>query len=117
MKKRIGVSLGDLREWLTIQMPVVTKDAYGSDVETFVDRARVRGVVEAEVARPGESLYVGLRQVVAQNPTRIIVRFRKDVSVRDRVLWGARIFNVVAVRDPEDGLRRFTELYCVESQQ
>lgn len=116
MKGWQTLTTGDLREQVTIRKRTVTKSPTGADVETWSDRATVRAAVEQGVYRANEGYSFGLRQIVAQNPTRVTVRWRTDVSVRDQVLWNGRTLNVEAVRDPEAGRRRWLEILCTEVQ-
>lgn len=116
MKNWSGVTTGDMRDSVRIQHRITVKDSYGSDVETWSAGNLVKALVEQGVFRPNEQYYSGLSVTLAQNPTRVTVRFRTDCSTTDRLIWGDHVFNVVGVRDPEGGRRRFTELYCVESQ-
>ena len=117
MKRWLNVHAGDLRETVRIENRVVTKDAYGADVETWALRAEVRAMIEGGVFRGTEAFAYGQKIIQADNPTRVTVRFRADVSVRDRVVWGERVLNIETVRDPESGRHRWLELICTEVQQ
>lgn len=117
MKNWSMVHAGDLREVVIIQRRAVSKDAYGTDVETWAERATVRAMVEVGVFRGSEALVYGQRVIQSESPTRVTLRYRGDVSVRDRVNWQGRLLNVETVRDPESGRRRWLELICTEVQQ
>lgn len=117
MKKWLNVHAGDLRETVTIEKQVISKDAYGADQVTWQTRVQVRAMVEAGIFRGTEAYVYGQRVTQADNPTSVTIRHRTDVSVRDRVVWGDRILNIETMRDPEMGRRRWLELICSEVQQ
>ena len=117
MKRWLNVHAGDLRETVRIEKQVITKDAYGADAVTWELFVEERAMIEAGIFRGTEAFVYGQRITQADNPTSVMIRFRTDVSVRDRVVWGARVLNIETMRDPESGRRRWLELICTEVQQ
>jgi head-tail adaptor len=111
------IDTGSLREDVTIYRATGTKNTYGelSQVWTTV-RCAVKAAIRPAVNRPTESLNLALKQVIARNPTDVIIRFRTDLSVTDQVLWGEQRLNIEAIFDPELGRRRWLILRCVEVQ-
>lgn len=111
------IDTGSLRESITIYQATTTQGTSGEVKSVWTTkRCEVKGAVRAAVNRPTEALNMSLKQVVARNPTDVIIRFRADVSVTDRVEWNGRRMNVEAVFDPEMGRRRWLVIRCIEVQ-
>jgi SPP1 family predicted phage head-tail adaptor len=45
----------------------------------------------------------------------VTIRYRSDVSVAQRIVWGSRTLEIGSIQDP-DGRRRSLDLLCAEVQ-
>lgn len=95
---------GRLRHRITLQSATQTRDSSGTPIDTWSD----------VVTLPAEALAVGGgeqlrgRQVHAEATMVFIVRWRADISVAMRVVWGGMPWGIVFAGDPygdQDQLR------------
>lgn len=104
-------SLGEMRHRVTIQRPDESaRDEFGSVVPVWVDVATVWAQVEPISAR--EMMTSG--QMQAQATHRVVVRYRADLSAKNRLVWtngGNKVLNVVAAM-PSVGAPAAVELIC-----
>lgn len=100
---------GDYRHFVTIQEPVETTDDLGQAVTTYRDTATVHAAVEP---LEGRELFAA-QAIHAEVTTRVRIRFRPGVTSRHRIVYGARIMNVLSVIDPEERHREIVML-CSE---
>lgn len=106
------MSIGQLRDRLTLQSVVTTQDAYGAYTETWEDVAKVWG---RNVVRWGkESEYA--HQTEAVQRYEFEIRYRDDITPKDRIVWNDRIFDILAVRNV-DGRRQYLQLITEERVQ
>ncbi|MBI1204004.1 MAG: phage head closure protein [Rhodopseudomonas sp.] len=104
------MNIGDLNRRLVLQAPVDSDDGEGGYTRTYDVVATLWGQVTPLSARPDDSAG-GLGAVLR---FRIVLRARDDIGTRHRLLDGAHIYRVVAVRPSAD--RRFTEIDAEERQ-
>lgn len=100
----ISLNIGRLDQWLTLLAPVVTEDALGEDVATYVQAAQVWGA--AEPLRGRELLMA--TGPYADATVRFRIRHRADVLPTWRVQW--RGVDHAIVGDPIDVLGQRTVL-------
>ena len=101
--------IGELNRRLTLQAPVETADDAGGVTRTFTDAATLWAKVEPVSARY-DIVAAGEGATVTH---RITIRPRADITTQHRFVEGARIYQVVAVRD-EDAGRRFSVIHAEE---
>lgn len=101
---------GQLHEQVIIQEKSVTRDALGAEVVTWVTHAEVWASIEPLRGRE----YLDARQVQADVDTRIRHRYLPTVTPSMRVLWGARVYEIVSPPIHVGERRRETHLMCRE---
>ncbi len=105
---RRGTGAGVLRERVTIQRKVVTRDGYGAEQVTWQDVAtvwaRVEVVKEREVPES--------RQMDVMASHRVTMRYRTDVDETMRLVWRGRVLNIVAL--VPDERRRYLAVLAEE---
>lgn len=106
-----ALAAGSLRHRLTIQARTAASDGQGGETVTWAARVTVWGLVEPVTGR--EALMA--QQLTAELATVVTLRFRTDVRVTDRIVWGTRVLQIASVQDP-DGRREQLRLLCVEVQ-
>ena len=105
-----AVNAGELRSRVTIETPSVTVDEIGGRVQAWTPVATVWAAVEPMSA--GEQWR--RLQIDASANWKITIRWMAGVSPKQRVRYGARVFEIKGVTDP-DQRRRFVELACEET--
>jgi SPP1 family predicted phage head-tail adaptor len=109
---------GQLRDRITIQSRTRVSDGQGGADAT---PATVVANEPAQVLPIGALASAGREGVQASAMTAVLtdivrLRYRSDVSVTDRVVFGSRTLEVQSVQDP-DGRQRELQLLCSEVQQ
>jgi SPP1 family predicted phage head-tail adaptor len=103
------VDAGRLTARLVLQRPEGIEDGQGGAVTGFVDLARVWALIEPRGFAEAEK-GPGLVSTVTHHVT---VRARGDLVAGQRFLKGARVFEIEAVRDPDE-TGRFQVALCRE---
>lgn len=104
---------GDLRHTVTFQRPINTQDSTGQAIPTWQNVATVKASIAQLSAR--ERFTVAL--IEASATTRIRTRYTASLASIDaswRILFGIRIFELVAVPNNVRERNREFELLCVE---
>ena len=101
---------GDLRNRVIIQSKSVTRDGYGAEVITWSTHATVWAAVEPLRGRE----WTETRQVQADVDTRVRIRYLSTVTPSMRVLWGTRVFEIIAPPIHVQERKRETHLMCRE---
>ncbi len=100
---------GRLRHYVSHQTRTTEPNEFGEAELTWVESGKIWASIEPLV---GNELHRA-RQVDAATSHRIRVRHR-DVSVMDRIAYGARVFEITAVIDVRERGREL-ELMCREA--
>ena len=107
------ISAGDLRETVLIQQLTEARSGTGAVILTpstiFTLRAKVTPVRGMEAAQ--------LATADARSDIRVIVRYQSGITVKHRLVWGGRDYDIQSA--PPLGLgaeSRWLELMCVEHQ-
>lgn len=105
------MTLGQMRERVSIQEDSATVDTFGQSVANWVDRAsNVLASVEdlggAETYRAGK--------VQTGKAYRLTIRYLPWLTANHRLVWGERTLEIDSVRNP-DNRRRFHEILCREA--
>jgi len=100
---------GKLRHRVTIQHRTHAQDSYGEMDITYTDGdtiwANIKPMYANELFRA--------QQINSKINTKIITRFRRDITTVERLKFGTRYFNVLGVIDPEEKHREL-QLLCEE---
>lgn len=94
-----------------IQSKQESRSASGQVISTWVDVADVWFAKLREVSRETSAA----REVIPEATTTLMIRYRTDVTVLMRFLWGSRVYDILGVRDP-DGRREVLMLDCKEGR-
>lgn len=100
---------GKLRHRVTFQRLVDGQDAYGQPVQTWTDVVTVWAAVEPIRGRE----YFAAAQVSSEVTTRIRVRYQPGMTPDMRVRFGARVYGIISVIDPEERHQEL-QLMCKE---
>ena len=87
--------IGELRHRIELQSSSESADSYGQDVRTWSTYGTVWARVEM---KPGTEQQVGLSQQ-AMSPYIVTIRYRGDVQASHRIVYGAKILEIVSVAD------------------
>ncbi|MGE3831357.1 MAG: phage head closure protein [Parvibaculaceae bacterium] len=101
--------IGRLRHRLTLEAPVTDADDIGGRSVAWTPVATMWAAIETVNGKE----IAALGQTDAQLIHRITIRHRDGVGPAMRLRKGARIFEIVSVRDP-DGRKRFLVIHAIE---
>ena len=105
----MDVDAGRLTARLVLERPEMVEDGQGGAGTAFVELARVWALIEPR-GFAEEEKGPGLISTVTHHVT---LRARGDLDPRQRFRKGARIFEILAVRDPDE-TGRFQLVFCRE---
>jgi SPP1 family predicted phage head-tail adaptor len=97
---------GRLKTRLAIEAPVEADDGQGGEVRSFTTVATVWAAVAPLAARGGGGVEAGAEGAAIKY--RIILRSNFSLTLQHRLVDGARIYRIAAIRDLDD--RRFIAL-------
>lgn len=100
---------GRMRHRITVQLSSEASDGAGGTVTTWTDTVSAWAALEPLTGRETREA-AGIGSSVTHTVT---MRYRTGIAPSARVVYGARVFRVVAVRDPEERKRQLI-LDCVE---
>lgn len=100
---------GNYRHKITIQERLTGQDSYGAPMESWTDLATAWASIEP---LSGRELYAA-QELNSEINVRIKMRYRPGVLSSMRILYGTRIFDILAVVDIEER-HRVLELLCKE---
>ena len=94
---------GKLRKLIIIQRQTGARDTTGAETDTWTTFAQAWAHIEPWIgaARSGDELYRA-NQLIAIAHTRITLRYLAGVSPKDRVLYGTRIFDILAINNRDE---------------
>lgn len=92
------MNAGEMRYSLTIQEPINTQNSYGETIQTWRDFATVNGGVKPSSARE----FWRASQQVADATHGVTIRYLPGVLPTMRILYGARVLNIISVLDNEE---------------
>lgn len=98
---------GSLNKRVTIQQPGTTQDEIGQPVAGWVDVATVWANIRNRTG--SEAMRSDSETSVVQASIRL--RYRTDVDASMRVVYGARVYKIVAVL-PDDVKKDHVDLVC-----
>jgi SPP1 family predicted phage head-tail adaptor len=103
---------GALNRRLVLEEPVETADGAGGVTRSYAEVATLWASVTPLAARAG----VEADALAAAVTHRIVIRAGPDITTRQRLRLGARIFRIVAFRDPDER-GRFLEISAEERRE
>lgn len=96
-----------LRHKVALQAQATSVDAYGGNVGAWSTEAEVFAAIEpisgTEAVKAGQN--------VGEQLTRIVIRYRPDVTPQHRIVWGSVVFQILSVAC-RDEARRWIEMVC-----
>ena len=92
------MNAGRLRHRVTIQEKSVTDNAAGEEIITWSDVATVWAAIEP--VRGAE--FWEAQQEQAERPAKIVMRYRSDVTVANRLIWGSHTYDIESVVRPAE---------------
>ncbi len=103
------VPIGRRNQLVTIQHATEVSDGQGGTTQTWATLGREWALVEPISGSEGEIA----EQMAAVLTTGVTIPFRTDVSVKDRIVLGARTLEIENVQDPT-AFREELRLLCAE---
>jgi len=101
---------GRLRHRVTIQYGRTSRDAFGTELLTWLTLATVwadvRSVSGREQVQPDEQIFSNL-------PHQVTLRYLANVTAKMRSLWNGRVLEIQSVSEPDNRLRMI-QLDCME---
>ena len=105
------VSMSELRHRISILRPVTETDDEGNILSSSVQEV---GKAWALVLPFAAKISDGYAEKVQEVDYRIVIRYRTDVQVTDRILWGNKTLTPIAPPYPLGGKKRWLVLECRE---
>jgi SPP1 family predicted phage head-tail adaptor len=108
--------IGKLRDRITFQVSTPSQDSLGEPIDSWANVGTNPTVWAQITVKPGGERYVsGGEQLQARLVHTIVIRYRTDLTIKMRALFGSRIFAIENVYDP-NGMKKYTALECYEVQ-
>lgn len=104
-----GKLIGEMRQRITLQLPLLEADGAGGANVSWEDEATVWAKVET---LSGDERVTGGR-LAPRTRLRLTIRHREGLNAAMRVLWKTRALDIRAIRDP-DGRKHLLILDCEE---
>ncbi len=101
---------GELRERVTIQEKLVSKDSFAEERPLWSDVATVWAAVEPLSGRE----FLEARQVQAETTTRIRMRYRAGIRAEMRLVHGTHIYEITAPPMDIESKHKELQLMCKE---
>ena len=105
------VSMSELRHRISILRPVMGTDDEGNILSSSVQELpKAWALVLPFAAKISD----GYAEKVQEVDYRIVIRYRADVRVTDRIRWGDKTLTLIAPPYPLSGKKRWLVLECRE---
>ena len=105
------VSMSELRHRISILRPVMDTDDEGNILSSSVEEISKAWALVLPFAAKISDDYA---EKVQEVDYRIVIRYRMDVQVTDRIRWGDKTLTPIAPPDPLGGKKRWLVLECRE---
>ena len=102
---------GELRNRITFQEPVHTRDTFQADVITYTDVVTVWAAIDWESGRR----FLEAAQLNAEVQGVVRIRYRDDVKPEWRIKFGDRYFEIISIANIQER-RRELQLNVKEAQ-
>ena len=107
----MDVSMSELRHRITILRPVTDTDDEGNIFSSSVQElSKAWALVLPFAAKISD----GYAEKVQEVDYRIVIRYRKDIRVTDRIRWGNKTLTPIAPPYPLGGKKRWLVIECRE---
>ena len=107
----MDVSMSELRHRISILRPVMDTDDEGNILAQTTQEV---GKAWALVLPFATKISDGYAEKVQEVDYRIVIRYRTDVRVMDRIRWGNKTLTPIALPYPLGGKKRWLVLECRE---
>ena len=105
------VSMSELRHRISILRPVTDTDDEGNILaQTTQEVGKAWALVLPFAAKISD----GYAEKVQEVDYRVVIRYRKDIRVTDRIHWGDKMLTPIAPPYPLGGKKRWLVLECRE---
>ena len=101
---------GRLRRRITLQRATETRDSYGDPVVTWSDLGTVWASLDESI---GKELFDRVIER-SERPTEFRIRYFAGLTPKDRIVFGARTFDIVALVNVDDRSREW-QIMAVEN--
>ncbi len=99
MSKCKGINdLGSMRHFVELQSAGTSRDTYGEQIQSWTKYGDAWAAIRYVAGEEKDHA----QQVSGQDVHKIKIRYRDDVSVKHRVLWNSRIFEINSIQNPEE---------------
>lgn len=105
------VSISEMRHRVTILRPGKTTDSEGNIITTALPE---QFTVWAKVLPAASKISDGYMERVNEVSYKIVIRYRSDISVEDKVLWEGKTLVQTAPPYLMDGIKKYLVLECTE---
>ena len=105
------ISIGQLRQRVTIERPVTITDEEGNLIE---QGRKVYAVVWAKVLPFAAKIADGYAEKVNEVDYRVAIRYRADIQVTDILLWRGRRMALISPPYDMDGRKKWLVMECRE---
>ena len=105
------VSMSELRHRISILRPVMDTDDEGNILSSSVQEV---GKAWALVLPFAAKILDGYAEKVQEVDYRIVIRYRADVRVTDRIRWGDKTLTPIAPPYPLGGTKQWLMMECRE---
>ncbi|GAA0202011.1 phage head closure protein [Selenomonas dianae] len=107
----MDASMSELRHRISVLRPVTDTDDEGNILSSSVQEV---GKAWALVLPFAAKISDGYAEKVQEVDYRIVIRYRTDVRVTDRIRWGDKTLTLIAPPYPLGGKKRWLVLECRE---
>ena len=105
------VSMSELRHQISILRPVTDTDDEGNILSSSVQELSKAWALVLPFAA---KIYDGYAEKVQEVAYRIVIRYRTDVRVTDRIRWGDKTLTPISPPYPLGGKKQWLVLECRE---
>ncbi len=103
------MEIGKMNRRVNILECIVVRDEYGGEEKSWI----VKKSVWANIKPVSGTEVFKAQQVEAQNVTSIIIRYRTDISVLNRIEYKNKLYEIIGVSDEETDHKKLI-LNCKE---
>lgn len=103
------MEIGNLRHRVTVAKYTETKGTTGQVIKSYTDSATRWAMIKSLTTRE----LLQAQQIHAEMTHEVWLRYPLNVSPKDRVTFGERIFEILGVQNIDER-NRFIKLMCVE---
>jgi head-tail adaptor len=100
----MGIRAGKFRYLLAIERLTGAQDSTGAEMQVYSTYTKAWGWIEPYIgsARAGREVFTAEGQLVGLDYTRIHMRYIPGVGPKDRVRYGTRLFDILAINNRDE---------------